>query len=561
MYKKLFFLWMALFIAILIQAQNIETMLNAPVIAADGGITVNNISTFAPNDSAATDPFALYLSGNLNFSLLGTVNLPLTFAYTNKQLSKSVSLPFNRFALAPSYKWIKAYAGYTSMNFSPYSLAGHELFGGGMELTPDNGLKFSALYGRLQKSSNGADGVDPAYKRMGGGLKLEYQKEKYTVSVNLFKAQDIQSSLKLVNLDSLPPLPQDNLTGGMNFILNVVKNLSWTTEYGFSALDRNAYAPSGDQAVYHAVKTRLTFTEKIGEIGATYEYVAPNYTTLGAYYMTNDFENITANFSTVAGKFNIALDAGYQHNNLYDQKNSTDSRIIYSGSVSSKLSEKLDMAFTFSNLQSYLYINDVYSQVTQTNQFQNLDTLNVTQLNYTASFNTNFALQNTQEQRQNLNLSLMYQKSAEAQQYSKFSGNDIYNTSLGYSFSLVPLQFNASASVNYNYNKMPEDIFMKAMTCNFTLQKNFFKELNISLASTYSNMQNQQGNMSDILNFRLSGGYTLAKKHSFNLAATMLHSAVEDKKRIQYAINLSYAYSFGARLSRNDRKMKLDANF
>jgi hypothetical protein len=155
----------------------------------------------------------------------------------------------------------------------------------------------------------------------------------------------------------------------------------------------------------------------------------------------------------------------------------------------------------------------------------------------------------------------MYQKSSEAQQYSKFAGNDIYNAALAYQFSLVPLQLNASASVNYNYNQMPEDLFMEAMTYNFSLQKNFFKELKTSLSATYSDMHNQEGSISNVLNIRLSGGYTLAKKHNFNLAATALHTALPDKKRIQYAVNLSYAYSFGMQLSRKDKKLKFDANF
>jgi hypothetical protein len=334
-------------------------------------------------------------------------------------------------------------------------------------------------------------------------------------------------------------------------------------EYGFSALNRNIYEQrdkfgllqtKGDLAVYHAAKTQLVFTQKIGTVGATYEYIAPNYMTLGAYYMTNDFENITANISTMIKNFNILFDVGYQHNNLDQQKNSTTSRFIYSGNASGNLTEKLNIALTFSNLQSYLYINDIYSQVTQTNQFQNLDTLNVTQLNYTTSLNAGYALKNTKEQRQSMNLNLMYQKSAEAQKYSKFSGSDIYNAAIGYQFSLVPYHLNASTSVNYNYNRMPENLFTQAITCNLTLQKDFFKLLKSSLSATYSNMNNQEGRLSDILNIRLSGGYALAKKHNFNLSATTLYAKSIQKNRTQYALNLSYSYSFSAQLSGRKNK-------
>lgn len=559
-----------LFFSITAKAQDIESVINAPIVNTTGGISVNTISTFVPNDSAATNPFALFLSGNLNFSLFNVVNVPLTFAYSNQQLSGSASLPFNRFSLSPSYKWVKTYMGYTSMTFSPYSLAGHELLGGGIELTPNNGLKVSALFGRLRKETAGSDDIEPAYKRMGGGLKVEYEQEKYTAGVNIFKAQDLQNTLPLANPDSLPVLPQDNLTGGANFSLNVIKNVRLSAEYGFSALNRNMYGQSekfrfleteGDLAVHHALKTQASYAHKIATIGATYEYVAPNYATLGAYYMINDFENITANIATVIKKFNLAFDVGYQHNNLDKQKNSTSSRFIYSGNLSGNITDKLSVALNSSNLQSYLFINDIYSQVTQTNQFQNLDTLNVTQLNSTTSLSTNYILQSSKEQQQSVNLNCMYQRSAEAQQFSEFAGNNIYNAALAYQLSLIPAQFNASASVNYNYNQMPDTIFSQAITYNLTVGKVFFKELKTSISATYSDMNSEQGKLSDVLNLRLSGGYTLAKKHNFNLAATFLYTKIPAKIRTQYAINFSYAYSFGAQINRKNKKVQIEGNF
>jgi len=564
-------LLITMFVSVNTMAQDLESLVKAPLLTTSGGISMSQITTLTPGDSTVKDnPFSLYLAGNLSFTLFGTVSVPLSFAYTNQQLTKSVSLPFNRFSIAPSYKWVKVYAGYVSMQFSPYSLAGHELFGGGVELTPDNGFKISAVYGRLSKQSFGEDGTDPAFKRMGGGFSVEYKKNRFEVGVNLFKAQDLLSDQYLAHPDSMDIMPQDNLTGSVRLGFNVIKDLQLSAEYGISALNRNINAAgnrfhlletAGDLAVYHALKAGFTYTKPIGSIGATYERVDPNYTTLGAYYMTNDYENMTANFSTKVKKFNIALDGGYQRDNLEKQKNNTTSRIIYSANISSNLSEKLNLSLNMSNLQSYVYINDVYSQVTQTNEFQNLDTLNVTQLNYTMSFNSSYVLQSTKEKRQSVNLNLMYQKSAEAQQYSSFSGNDIYNTSVSYQFSLLPIKFNASASVSYNDNRMPENDYMQALTYNLSLQKTFFNELRSNLTATYSNMTNQAGKLSDVVNLRLSGGYVLAKKHNFNLSLTMLYSESALKKRTQYATNLSYAYNFNVALSRKDKKLKLDCNF
>ena len=551
-------------------AQDIEAIAKAPLLTTNGGISISQIATYAP-ENPNVSPYALFLGGNLNFNAFGVVNVPLSFAYTNQQLSGSVSLPFNRFSIAPSYKWVKVYAGFTTMQFSPYSLAGHEVFGGGIELTPDNGFRISAIFGRMRRPNS--DDSDPAFRRLGGGFSVEYTAEKFDAGINIFKAQDILSSNPFPNPDSIPVNPQDNLSGSVKFNLKPIKNLRIGGEYGISALNRNMalnnepernfallHTKNGDVAVFHAGKAQLSYTFSVNTIGATYERIAPNYTTFGAYHMINDFENITANFSTAIKKVNIALDGGYQRNNLDNQKTSTTSRIIYSANVSSNITEKLSLSVSLSNLQAYVFINDIYSQVTQTNQFENLDTLNVTQLNYTASLNAAYLLESTNERRQSTNFNFMYQKSAEAQQFSRFSGNDIFNTALSYQISFIPAQFNISTSVSNNYNKMPENMYINAMTYNLSLQKTFFKALRSSLSTTFSDMNNQEGSLSNVLNVRLSGGYVLAQKHNFNLAVTMLHSQGLNTQT-QYMANLSYSYAFNTILSREDKKLKFKGDF
>ncbi|GAB6013130.1 porin family protein [Viscerimonas tarda] len=539
--------------------QDVEGALKSPVLTANGGISISQIATFTPLDSVGPpNPYALYVGGSLNFSLFGVVNVPLSFAYTNQQLSKNVSLPFNRFSLSPSYKWVKTYMGYTSMQFSPYSLAGHELFGGGVELTPNEQWTVSALYGRLQKPSLGEEGTDPAYKRMGGGLKVGYKGQKFDLAANVFNAQDNPSSVHFDNPDSIGLSPQANLSGSVEATIKLIPHLSWQTEYGFSSLNRNR--TESDMALYHAINTRLTYSTDLGSIGGAYERVAPNYTTLGAYYMTNDYENITGSLSTVIKNINIALEGGYQRDNLDNQKNSSASRIIYSGNISANVSKRLSLAASFSNLQSYLYINDVYSQVTQTNQFENLDTLNVTQLNYTASLNASYLLQSTEKQRQNLSANFQYQKSAEAQQYSAFAGTNIYNTALSYQLSFVPSKLDMSASTAYSYTQGLENMDNKSMTYNLSVQKTFFEKLKTAFNSTYSNM-NQSGNELDVLNLRFSAGTTLWKRHNVNFSFTTLYSEGNIRKQLQHAANLTYSYVFNSTLSRQGKQLHLDSQF
>jgi len=108
---------------------------------------------------------------------------------------------------------------------------------------------------------------------------------------------------------------------------------------------------------------------------------------------------------------------------------------------------------------------------------------------------------------------------------------------------------------------MPDDMYIQAMTYNVSLQKTYFENLKSALTATYSRMSNQLGKLSNVANIRLSGGYTLAKKHSFNLSMTMLSSENTTRRRLQYAANLSYVYNFNVTIDRKDKKLKTDYSF
>ncbi|MBQ3634277.1 MAG: hypothetical protein II951_01485 [Bacteroidales bacterium] len=131
-------------------AQDIEQLAKADPVAWNGGLTWSNIFTW-PKDSAKQVPtYSYYISGSLNTTIFGVVGVPISFAYTNNKLSSTVTYPFNRFTLTPSYKWIKLHIGYSQMTFSPYTMAGHDFLGGGVELTPDDSR------GSSRRSSGGS---------------------------------------------------------------------------------------------------------------------------------------------------------------------------------------------------------------------------------------------------------------------------------------------------------------------------------------------------------------------------------------------------------------------
>jgi hypothetical protein len=549
-----------LFLASAAHGQDVEQIVKAPALTGNGGVSMSHIANYSPDSVSHLTPYAYYLSGNINFKLFGVVDLPFSFAYTNNQTTSHLPQPFNRFSLSPSYRWITTHMGYSSMNFSPYTLTGHEFFGGGIELSPEGPVKVAAMYGQFRRAVN-ADtlGREPSYRRMGGGFKVDYTHKKFDVAFNLLKIKDEDGSIAFAQDDSTYIAPQDNLSGSVAVNFKMMKSVTLSTEYGISAVNRDIsradsvergfsdrlLEQNGDLAVYHAFKAAVSQTSAIGQIGATYERVAPNYNTFGAYYFTNDFENITANFSTNVIKWlNFSIEGGYQRDNLEAQKTNTSKRAIFSSNASATLTKRLTLGLNFSNVQSFVHIKDIYDQVTETNEYQNIDTLRFTQLNLMSSMNVNYVVKSTQQQRQNLNVGFSYQEASEQQNDdARFVGNRIYNSVASYQFSLIPTRLNISGTVNHNHNSMPQTD-LDVLSYNLSVQKSFWEQFKAALIGTYSHSFNNLGSIANITNLRFTGGYTLLKRHSFSLGMAMLNNKSIKSNVTQYSANFAYSYIF-----------------
>ncbi len=558
-------------------AQDIEQVAKAPLLIGNGGLSFSQIGQYSPDSLARITPYSYYLSGNLNFRLLGVVDVPMSMAYTNNQTTANLTIPFNRFSLSPSYKWIRTHMGYSAMSFSPYTLSGHEFFGGGVELTPGDKFEVAAMYGRLRKAVEAdSSGMNASYRRVGGAFKIGYRAKKLEVSVNMLKAQDDGQSIQFNERDSNYIAPQENIAGSVALNWHLKHNISVQGEYGLSAVNRdirssdslnNAFADKlfrrqGDVAVYHAFKTSVRQSSTLGQIGATYERIAPNYNTFGAYYYTNDFENITINMaSSLIRWLHWSLDAGYQRDNLENQKVNTSKRAIYSANATSAITRKLSLGLNYSNVQSFVHIRDIYNDINQTNEFENLDTLNFTQLNMSASANLNYALRSSKTQRQNFNLGFTYQEASEQQSDDqKYLGNRITNTMLAYQFSLIPTRLNIATGINHNQNKTRETN-MQVLSYNLSVQKTLWENFKTALITTYSNSFNEGGNLANVVNVRLTSGYRLKKRHNFNLSLAMLDNKSVNRHIRQYSANLNYNYIFNFNVERKDKKTRFKGYF
>ncbi len=530
-------------------AQQLDQIGKKDAVKLNGGLNINQVYRNSSSYSVA-QPYSIVASGNIAASIYG-LSVPVSFTWSNYQWT--YTQPFNQLSLSPSYKWITAHIGYASMSFSPWSLSGHTFFGGGLDLTPGSKLKINAMYGRLQKKSVGDSiySVDPAYRRMGTGLKVSYQFGKVTVGVSAFYAADDDNYF--YEADSAGILPEENLVLGMNAILPITNKLKLTLEGCRSYLAANSR--TGDVtdwsdpniAVYNAYKAAFNWSTRYGQIGVSTARLDPGYETLGAYYTTNDYVNYTVNFSTslLKQKVSLAVNTGIEENNLDNKSDQDSENRVLSVQVGFNPSQKVSFSVNYSNFRSYTYIRTVFDETEALTAYELLDTVSYTQLNETVSLSGNYSLGDKDKNPQRIMASFTYQKATSEQSDTPdYSGNDFINASGGYNYSVKPLELSFVASLNYSVNNNG-DTQTESIGPLVSARKSFFeKQLKTNLGLSYSQTTVTGESSGNTITGRLGAAYVLKKKHNINFNLAYSSRKTSAKNSNNYSATLGYSYSF-----------------
>jgi hypothetical protein len=299
------------------------------------------------------------LSGSPTVTFYG-ISMPFSFVISNQ--NRSFHQPFNRYGIAPSYKWIKLYAGWNSMNFSQYTLASRQFFGTGIELTP-RGFRFGAMYGRFQKAiredSLAVQGNSfvsniptPAFERRGYAFKVGFGVTKNHFDIIFMKAADA--------INSIPPpvkkelLPQENAGLGLKWQFTFFKKLTWKADAALSAFTRNQNSdtislenvrfrsviqniliPKTSTQGFLAGDMSLGFRQKQFNIEVRYKRIDPGFRSMGAYYFQTDLTQYSVAPSFPIGKsLRFSGNVGWQEDNLYKKKAATTHRFIGMGNMS-----------------------------------------------------------------------------------------------------------------------------------------------------------------------------------------------------------------------------------
>ncbi|WGH76039.1 hypothetical protein P8625_02395 [Tenacibaculum tangerinum] len=567
---------------IVAQQLDFENIGRGTPFKVSGAIAANAVF-YSSNQNNARDPFTYFLQGSLNFSAY-EFSIPISYSFSNQGGDLEYQLPFsfNRLSLHPKYRWVQAHLGDVSMSFSPYTLAGHQFTGGGIELTPKGSLTFSAMYGQLLKATEDTEDArtQPAFKRMGYGARIGFKKEKYNLELIGFYAKDNINSISAVP-EEKRVLPKENLVLSISGAVTVMDGLRFKGEYASTAITQDLRAEivnhsSGVAGLlfnnrastehYKAFKTEMEYSFDNYRFGVGYERIDPGYQTLGAYFFNNDFENITLNGNTILfnNKINLGFNIGYQRDDLANQKETNTSRTVGSVNATFAMSKKVNITGSYSNFSTFTNNRlDQFEIINDDNLLDNqAERFNYRQLSQNANVNLSYILENSKTRRQNLNTnySLATVANAENGIVRIGNGSTFHNFNTSYTLGLPQRKLNITSAINTTYNTIGrEDSYTWGPT--LAVNKKFLKDkLNTTLSTSY-NQNNSKENKTSATNIRLTGNYVYKEKHNFNLSAIQLFRANDFKNTQDITITFGYNYAFDLSAKRKNEIEKNKKKF
>lgn len=567
-----------LLLGIRADAQRLDAVGKEAPLTVGGSFSSSFIGYGTTGQMAGRAPFTSYMSGSMNFDIYG-VSMPFTFSWSS-QTTGSFQQPFNQVAIHPTYKWITAHIGFTSMSFSSHSLSGHTFRGLGFDLTPPGRFKISLMGGELlrpTKPGSLADATEvvPSYRRWGGGFKVGYALDKHSIDLILFKATDVVGSIPPVP-DALGVKPKDNLVVGLNLSSRITDRLALRMETTLSALTndiRLAKDPSfkspvpnlgfmltrnGSTALYKAFKGGIDYTLGAYSLGMGYERIDPEYQSLGGYYFTNDMENVTLNFAArfFKDKAQLSLNVGKQRDNLNSKKSTSFSNWVGAANLALMPSERVNLNFSYSGFQAYSYIRSAFEEANKLTPYDKLDTLRFTQISQNMSVNATYRISTSSSRVQMVNLSGNAMLSNEKQDGKATSGNGgVYTGILGYTLSLIPSRMTLNAGLNVNYNAIGAvrgTMFGPSMA----VARGFMEgKMNSGISLNYSLLRSDGATTGSVVNTRGSLSYTFGgskeKKsllaHQLGLSAVYsnkLKSSASSRAFADFTITFSYTCNF-----------------
>ena len=476
------------------------------------------------------------------------------FSVSYRQSGGNFSHPFNRFTVAPSYKWASLQVGTTSMYFSPYTLAGVPIQGLGLQLTPGP-LSMSMVYGKMRNFNiiEPQDATEvlilDSYDRKATGLKIGYVADRVGIELMGLKVKDSG-----VSADSLSR-PADNLVIGSTLSLALIKNLRIKVNAAASGITNDLETQdlalsdqleglnslleiNASSRLNFAGDASLDYNQSKWGLGLRYKRIEPLFESLGTSFFLTDVSQYKwyGNLNLMKNKLRLSGSFGVEQNNIKNNRLENNTRTI--GSLSVILTAAKNLQFTAN------YFN--YQKNSEPNLIEFSDTLRYTVVTRTGYLSTRVGIYNTSSASHNLLLSANWQRVNDQSPIQNL-GTDILNTgySIRYQYRFKPLKLNTSIGWRFSSLNLI-DRTRSRYGLLFNVSKPFLGEkLRTSFSSNYffNDIDGKRDGNNFRLMSRLAYAFNKRMQMNFNLIYTSRTLILSDN-RDEWRGSLGVSQSF-----------------
>lgn len=537
-----------------VHAQNIDQIRDADPLVITGAVGTQNTYHYSSGTRYAS-PLNNTIYANLNISIYG-FTMPFSLYYTNNNLD--FNYPQISFNLTPSYKSWTGHIGESSIAMSNYVM-NMSFYGIGLEYNDGKRWRGGIFYGRLRKAIND-DPTDPfarspQYSRMGWGFKAGYGSGKNYLDLYMLYAYDKENSLDERWRNRVSP--QDNVVVGLKGCVTPFSWMSFTANAATSVFstdtraEKVAIQTDFDKVFDVRYSTLMRFAGDANmnlmfkgfNTSLSYRFIQPDYTTLGTYYMSNNYHSLGVTTSgTLFRKLSLSATFNGQADNLTNEQMYTTRGFIYSANASMRLGNHLSLSAGYNG-----YLQSQGDGVCQIN-----DTIEVRRVMNSFNFTPSYTY-DTEQLGHNVSLSASYTENKDLNRFAT-GESDVKTMALGasYGMDIHAWEVNVGASLSHQQSNGYHTRYTSDVG-SITLSRSFLEEKNLSVSLTglmaYNEVRRQSKNLS--MGGSFSVGYTLARVHVFSASGSFnkygdvnITKTRSNLDMTDISLSLNYAYTF-----------------
>lgn len=517
---------------------------------------------YLESQNPSIDPLGYHASLNLQFSVYGVLQIPVTLSYGNYGSSIN-TLNFRRFGMSPSYKNLKIHGGYRSYQLSPYLMSGMTVLGGGVEYSPK---KFYLLgfAGRIVDRYNlGGDFLQfqdesiQFYQRNAYGVKLGFGKSTHRYSLMALRCQDMVNTGTLDSLQKYHITPKDNFILGAEIYQQYFRRLTihltgaasvFTNNRQGDAIDANEFFSRWIRNVAFlttlnttsryafAYDGRISYRIKSLHIGLKYQHIDPNYTSLGVAFMQTNFDNLLVDVqgSLLRNKLVIFSNFGIQQVHRNGFTGQRQRRIVQNTNINWNFNKSVSLQMSYNDL----------AQNTDAKLEEVADSLQLTVNSRGWNMGWTIKPGRQKEKPHVLNAQVSRNTFSIIQNDLSLSENSNITSNLGYRY-ILKKHWNLSASMHYHQFTIDQGRTAQRYGLVMGYGRNLTEKWNVKGQGSYKLNFTEAARDGYVLNAGLNLEWRPHKAHQIYASASALWRQTQIlSPREEWRWRLNYSYSF-----------------